>query len=157
MQYHSHLSLFPLLFSGTGRILCHLNSLTSFSISTKKLLLPRHASVISRLRCNGQTLLLYSYRYRIGSIKNPSRSPCGHLNQDIHFILYCPATDSLHRWLFSNSFSIHDLWWLPGYWRSMVFHHAPFLGRSRVTTSCLKFSGKSLYGSTLMHTNVTNV
>ena len=45
------------------------------SISTEKLVLPRHARcVLSRLRCNGHSLLLGSYLSRIGRIENSSCS-----------------------------------------------------------------------------------
>ena len=69
------------------------------SISTEELVLPRHGCcVLSRLRCNGHSLLLSSYLSRIGRIENPSCSACGHSSQDIsHLILHCPATDSLRR------------------------------------------------------------
>ena len=65
-------------------------------------MLPRHACcVLSRLRCNGHSLLLGSYLCRIGRIENPSCSACGQLSQDTsHLILHCPATDSLRRLLF---------------------------------------------------------
>ena len=47
------------------------------SISTEELVLPRHARcVLSRLRCNGHSLLLGSYHSRIGRIENPSCSAC---------------------------------------------------------------------------------
>ena len=67
------------------------------SISTEELVLPRHACcVLSRLRCNGHSLLLGSYLSRIGRIENPSCSACGHSSPDVsHLILHCPATDSL--------------------------------------------------------------
>ena len=63
------------------------------SISTEELVLPRHARcVLSRLRCNGHSLLLGSYLSRIGRIENSSCSACGHPSQDIsHLILHCPA------------------------------------------------------------------
>ena len=82
------------------------------SISTKELVLPRHARcVLSRLRCNGHSLLLGSYLSRIGRIENPSCSAYGHSSQDTsHLILHCPATDSLRRSLFGNSLSLYDLW-----------------------------------------------
>ena len=78
------------------------------SISTEELVLPRHARcVLSRLHCNGHSLLLGSYLSRIGRIENPSCSACGHPSQDIsHLILYCPATDSLRRSLFGDSLSL---------------------------------------------------
>ena len=53
------------------------------SISTEELVLPRHARcALSRLRCNGHSLLLGSYLSRIGRIENPSCSASlvpGHL------------------------------------------------------------------------------
>ena len=85
------------------------------SISTKELVLPRHARcVLSCLCCNEHSLRLGSYLSRIGKIENPSCSTCGHSSQDIsHLILHCPATDSLQRSLFGNSLSIYDLWSRP--------------------------------------------
>ena len=87
------------------------------SISTEELVLPRHARcVLSRLRCNGHSLLLGSYLSRIGRIENSSCSACGHSSQDIsHLILHCPATDSLRRSLFGDSLSLYDIWSRP--WR----------------------------------------
>ena len=91
------------------------------SISTEELVLPRHARcVLSRLRCNGHSLLLGSYLSRIGRIKNSSCSACEHSSQDTsHLILHCPATDSL--------LSGPDRGELPGFWGSMVPCHAPIL------------------------------
>ena len=82
------------------------------SISAKELVLPRHACcVLSRLRCNGHSLLLGSYLSRIGRIENPSCSTCRQLSQDTtHVILHCPATDSLCCSLFGDSLSLYDLW-----------------------------------------------
>ena len=84
-------------------------------ISTEELVLPRHARcVLSRLRCNGDSLYLGSYLSRIGRIENPSCSNCGHSSQETsHVILHCPATDSLHRSLFGYSLSLYDLWSRP--------------------------------------------
>ena len=75
-------------------------------ISTEELALPRHARyALSRLRCNGHSLLLGSYISTIGRIENPSCSACGHSSQDTsHLILHCPATESLRRSLFINNF-----------------------------------------------------
>ena len=86
-------------------------------ISTKELVLPRHARcVLSRLRCNGHSLLLSFYLSRIGRIENPSCNACGHSSQDIsHLILHCPATGSLRRLLFGDFLSLYDLWSRP--WR----------------------------------------
>ena len=85
------------------------------SISTEERVLPRHARcVLSRLRCNGHSLLLGFYLSRIGRIENPFCSACGHPSQDIsHLIMHCPATDSLRRLLFDDSLSMYDLWSRP--------------------------------------------
>ena len=82
------------------------------SISTEELVLPRHARcVLSRLCCNGHSLLLGSYFSRIRRIENPSCSACEHSSQDTsHLILHCPATDSLRRSLFGDSLSLYNLW-----------------------------------------------
>ena len=98
------------------------------SISTEELVLPRHARCdLSRLRCNGHSLLLGSYLSRIGRIENPSCSACGHSSYDTsHLILHCPATDSLRRSLFGDSMSLYDLWSRP--WevaRLLGFHGLP--------------------------------
>ena len=98
------------------------------SISTEELVLPRHARcVLSRLRCNGHSLLLGSYLSRIGRIENSSCSACGHPSQDIsHFILHCPATDSLRRSLFGDFLSLYDLWSRPwGVARLLGLHGFP--------------------------------
>ena len=85
------------------------------SISTEELVLPRHARcVLSRLRCNGHSLLLSFYLSRIGRIDNLSCSACGHSSQDVsHLILHGPATDSLRRSLFGDSLSLFDFWSRP--------------------------------------------
>ena len=96
------------------------------SISTEELVLPRHARcVLSRLRCNGHSLLLGFHFSKIGRIENPSCSACGHSSQDIsHLILHCPATGSLATLcLFTTSGP--DPGELPGFWGSMVFRQAP--------------------------------
>ena len=112
-----------LVLSRTGDALSHLNTLTQVSsIATEELVHPCHARcVVSRLRCNGYSLLLGSYLSRIGRIENPSCSACGHSSQDtFYLILHCPAMDSLRRTLFGDSLSLYDLWsrpWeLPGFW-----------------------------------------
>ena len=98
------------------------------SISTEELVLPRHArGVLSRLCCNGHSLLLGSYLSRIGRIENPSCSACGHSSQDTsHLILHCPATDSLRHSLFGDSLSLYDLWSRPrGVSRLLGLHGLP--------------------------------
>ena len=85
-------------------------------ISTEELVFLLHARcVLSRLRCNGHSLLLSSYLSRIGRIENPSCSACGHPSQvTSHLILHCPATDCLRRSPFSNFLSLYDL--CPRHW-----------------------------------------
>ena len=87
------------------------------SISTEKLVLPRHVCcVLSRLRCNGHSLLSSFYLSRIGRIENSFFSACGYPSQHIsHLILHCPATNSLRGSLFGDSLSLYDLWSRP--WR----------------------------------------
>ena len=85
------------------------------SISTEELVLPRHARcVLSRLRCNGHSLLLSSYLSRIDRTVNPSCSACGHSSQDTsNLILHCPAMGSLRCSLFGACLSLYDLWSIP--------------------------------------------
>ena len=65
----------------TGTVSSKFFAIQVSSISTEELVLLRHACcVLSRLRCNGHSLLLSSYLFRIGKIENPSCSPCGHLS-----------------------------------------------------------------------------
>ena len=108
------------------------------SISTEELVLPRHARcVLSRVCCNGHSLLLGSYLSMIGRIENPSGSACGHSSQDTSdLILHCPATDSLRRSLFGDSVSLRPLVQTLGScpafgapWSSAM---PPSLGRGRV-------------------------
>ena len=120
------------------------------SISTEELVLLRHTRcVLSRLRCNGHSLLLGSYLSRIGRIENPFCSACGHSSQDTsHLILHCPATDSLATLcLFTTSGP--DPGELPGFWGSMVIRHVPIprkgSGKQQQqhdATECLPGSGR---------------
>ena len=111
------------------------------SISTEELVLPRNTCcVLSRLRCNGHSLLLGSYLSRIGRIENHSCSACGHSSQDTsHLILYYPAMDSLRRLLFGDSVSLRPLVQALGScpasvapWSSAM---PPSLGRGRVNNN----------------------
>ena len=98
------------------------------SISIEELLLTRHARcVLSRLRCNGHSLLLGSYPSRIGRIENSSCSTCGYSSQNTcDLILRCPATDSLRRLLFGDSLSLYDSWFRPwGVARLLGLHGLP--------------------------------
>ena len=95
-------------------------------ISTEEPVLKRHARcVLSRLRCNGHSLLLSSYLSRIGRIENLSYSAFGHPSRDTsHLILPCPAMDSLAIFSFSTTFGAVPVE-LPSFWDPMVFRHAP--------------------------------
>ena len=119
-----------LVFSRTGGVLSLQSILThrfpQFPLRNLcSLFMPR--CVLSRLRCNGHSLLLGSYLSRIGRIENSSCSACGHPSQDIsHLILHCPATDSLRRSLFGDSLSLYDLWSRPwGVARLLGLHGLP--------------------------------
>ena len=81
------------------------------SISAEKLALLHHACcTLSRLCCNGHSLLLSSFLIRIGRTENSSGSACEHPSQDIsHVILHCLATDSLRCLFFGDSLYLYDL------------------------------------------------
>ena len=97
------------------------------SISTKELVLPRHARcILSRLGCKGHSLLLSSYFSRIGRIENSSCSACEHTSQDnSHLILHCPATDSLRHSLFGDSLSLRPLVQTLGVTQFLRLHSLP--------------------------------
>ena len=123
------------------------------SISTEELVLPRHARcVLSRLRCNGNSLLLGSYVSRIGRIENPSCSAGGHSSQDTsHLILYqlfsYGLSAPLALWRLSVSLRLLVLTLgscpAPGApWSSVM---PLFLGRGRVTTTTTTRERRSVY------------
>ena len=121
-----------LLSSWTGGVLFYLNSSTHrFSpISIEKLGFYPHARcVLFRLRCNGHSLLLISHLSRIGKIKNPCCSTCGHLLSHS-----APSMQLRTLCAARSTTSGANPGELPGFWGSMVFRHAPFLGRGRVAT-----------------------
>ena len=118
------------------------------SISTEELVLHRHTRcVLSRLRCNGYSLLLNFYLSKISRIENPSCSACGHSSQHTsHLILHGRATDSLQCPLFSDSVSLRSLVQALGScpasgapWSSAM---PPSLGRGRVTTTTTITTGQ---------------
>ena len=127
--------------SPTGGILPYRNSSKHRfpSTSTEELVLPRHARcVLSRLRCNGYSLLLSSYLSRISRIENPSSGACGHSSQDTsHLILHCSATDCLATLGLFMTFG-SGAGELPGFWGSMVFRHALIPRKGRVTTTNIR-------------------
>ena len=81
--------------------------------------------VLSSLRCNGHSLLLSSYLYRIGRIENPSGSACGHLISfcTVQQRTFCVAR-SLAIFCLSMT-SVPGPVEFPDFWGSMVFHHQP--------------------------------
>ena len=102
---------------------------------------PRHARcVLSRLRSNGNSLLLSSYLSRIGRIENSSSSACGHSSQNtFHLIIHCPATDSASLALWQLFVSLRPLVQALGScpasgapWSSAM---SPSFGRGRVTAT----------------------
>ena len=113
--------LSTLVFSRTGGVLSYLNSSTHRfprfppgNLCSLVTLVAR--CVLLRLRCNGHSLLLSSYLFKIGRTENPFCSVCGHSSQDIsHLILHYRATESLHLSLFGDSLSLYHLWSRP--WR----------------------------------------
>ena len=89
-------------------------------------MLPRHARcVLSRLRCNGHSLLLSSYLCRIDRIENSLWSTCGHLSSHSalsSYGLFVP----LDFWqLCLSTTSGPDPGELPGFWGSMVSRPVP--------------------------------
>ena len=110
------------------------------SISTEKLVLPRHArSIFYRLRCNGHSLLLISYLSRIGRMENPSCSVCEHSFQDtFHLILHCSSglfapLDSLQLFVSQQSL-VQTLGSCPASGAPWSSAMPPSLGRGRVAT-----------------------
>ena len=101
------------------------------SISTEELVLPRHARcVLSRLRCNGHSLLLGSYLSRIGRIENSSCKPVDTRSRT-SLISFCTvqlrtlcAAYSLATLCLCTT-SGPDPGELPCFWGSMVFRHSP--------------------------------
>ena len=110
------------------------------SISTERVVLLRHARcVLSRLCCNGHSLLLSSYLCRIGRIKNPSCSACGHLSSHSALSSY-GFFASLALWQFSVSLRplSQVLLSFPTSGAPWFFAINPSLGRGRVTTTAAK-------------------
>ena len=128
-----------IVFSRTRGVLSHLNSSTHrFARFPPRNLcsLVTARCVLSRLRCNGHSLLLSSYLSRIGRIENFSCSTCGHLSSHSalsSYGLFAP----LALWRLSVSLrpqvqapENYPACWAP--WSSAM---PPSLGRGRVTTT----------------------
>ena len=122
------------------------------SISTEELVLPPHACcVLSRLRCNGHSLLLSSYLSRIGRIENPSCSACGHSSQDTShsalssYGLSAPLT--LWRLSVSLRYLGQALGSCPAYGAPWSSAMPPSLGRGRVINNNNSRSRRNGIGS----------
>ena len=120
-----------------------------------ELILPRHARcVFFRLCCNGHSPALSSYLSRIGRIENPSCSACGHSSRTllISFRIVQLQTLCVARSLETlcvarsletlclSTISGPDPEEFPCFWASMVFRHAPSLGRGRVAATTTRQS-----------------
>ena len=123
------------------------------SIFTEKLVVPRHARfVFSRLRCNGHSLLSLGLAEPRILLAAPAdtrpRTPLIS-SSTVQLWTLCIARSLAALCFFTISGPGPGE--LPGFRDSMVFRHAPSLGRGRVTTttSALKvmifFRWKSLY------------
>ena len=129
-----------LLFSRSGGILSHRNSLTHrfprWSCAPSSCSLCPLSSSLQRTLPSVKLLSL-----KIGRIENPSCSARGHPSHDTsHLILQCPAMDCLGCLLFGNFLSPCDFWSRP--LGSCPASGAPWssampssLGRGRATTT----------------------
>jgi len=84
-------------------------------VSSEELALPHLSHCeLSQLCCHGHSFLLSSYLCRIKRKKNSSCSACGHSLQDlIHLLLDCPASEHLQHAIIGTTSSIFDLWFRP--------------------------------------------
>ena len=84
-------------------------------VASEELSLPRAARCqLSRLRCNGHSLLLTSYLHRIGRSTSSYCPLCGSGNHDLsHVFSSCPSLSSTREAIFGPSVSIFDLWVRP--------------------------------------------
>ena len=99
----------------------------AWQISIEELVFPRHARcVLSRLRCNGHSLVLGSYLSSIGRIENPCCSACGHSSRTPLNSLCTVQLRTLRRSLFVYSLPLYDLWSRPlGVGRLLGLHGLP--------------------------------
>ena len=112
------------------------------SISTEEL-------VRSRLRCNGHSLLLGSYLFRIGRTENPSCSACGHLSSHSAlsgYGLFAPLT----LWRFSVSLRplVQTLRSCPASGAPWSSAMPPSLGRGWVNNNNNNIGCNSVWGRT---------
>ena len=83
-------------------------------VASEELSLPRSVRCqLSRLRCNGHSLLLNSYLHRIGRSTSPLCSLCGSGRHDVPHLLSCPSLSSTRGAIFGPSANILDLWARP--------------------------------------------
>ena len=84
-------------------------------VASEELSLPRSVRChLSRLRCNGHSLLLQSYLHRIGRSSSPDCPLCGRGPHDVsHVLTSCPSLSSLRGAIFGPSASLFDLWARP--------------------------------------------
>ena len=111
------------------------------SISTEELVLPRHARcVLSRLRCNGHSLLLGSYLSRIGRIEILPAAPVDTRPRTPLISFFTVQLRTLCAAHFLAIFCLYDLWSRPRGvarllgrpWSSAL---PPSLGRGRVNNN----------------------
>ena len=128
----------------------------ALSISTEDLVLAR--CVLSRIRCNGHSLLLSSYLSKIGKIEKLLCSACGHSSRDTsHLILHYPATDSWCRSLFDGFLFPYDLWSRPWRLARLLVRHGSSpcsipqngLGSSNNDTSPTSENGQNFFAKSL--------
>ena len=128
-----------LLFSWTGGILSHQNSLTHrFSqFPSRNLCLSCHARcVLSRLRCNRHSLLLVLISLRLAESRILPAAPADTCPRTL-LISFC--TVQLRTLCAAHSLAtlclLYDLWSRPwgiaGFWGSMVFTMPPSLGSNQ--------------------------
>ena len=84
-------------------------------VASEELSLPRSVRChLSRLRCNGHSLLLNSYLRRIGRSISPCCPLCDSGNHDTsHLLTSCPSLSSTRVAIFGPSASNFDLWARP--------------------------------------------
>ena len=121
-----------LVFSRTGSVLSHRNSSTHrfLQFPQRNLCSLITLAVPSRLCCNGHSLLLSSYVFRIGRIEILHASPAD-TRPRTPLISFCTiqlrtlsTARSLAILCLSTTFG-SGLGEMPSFWGSVVFHHAP--------------------------------
>ena len=113
-----------LIFSRTGSVLSHQNSLTHRFARFP----PRNLYFLVMLAVFSLVYAATDAAFCSVLVSLKLRALPAALADTSHFILHCPATDSFRRSLFGDSLSLYDLWSRPWeaakLWGSMVFRHA---------------------------------